>query len=1354
MRKQLLPLAVGFAILCSNPTYSQLHLETPYSTLQSGEPQWVQLMYAEDANPDEVAAAYEAYYETNSFEKNQHTQYYKRWLHALSRDVDGVYNQQLRPDERAARAVKRDEFLQRSAALRNQRGGNPAWQGIGPFDFDKEAESRSYAAGAAHVYTVEQSASNPDVLYAGTATAGVWKSIDHGQNWTNLTAEMVLGTSTAIEINSLNPDVVYIEALAGIYRTSDGGITWDETGNGSFTSQSHNVTDIFMHPADTATLLATTSQGLWRTVNGGNTWTMVMSGDFLELEVHPTNDSIWYAVRENSNSTSFLKSTDAGNSFQTVGTGWPTPSGGEEQRRTEISVTAADPSKVYALCTGVANGGSGLYGIYVSDDEGLNWTFNCCGPQPAGVPDANTNMNLMGWADDGSDDGGQYYYDLAFDVSPTNADSLFVGGVNLWISGDGGQTFTCPSKWSHSDKVNYVHADIHDIRFYGNELWISCDGGVFFSDDNGEHFDRMQYGIQGTDFWGFGAGFWDGEVMLGGTYHNGTLLKNENVYINDWLSTDGGDNFRGFVNFGKEKVAYSDYDKKALVNDRTQQILTTGYSNKPHATYFLGESSELVFDPRCYNHWYSGVDKDLWKTEDDGASFELVHNFGNGNVREIEVAWSNPDRLYVVVIAGAIRRLWTTSDAGATWTEVTPSSATLGGNMQRGFAITVDHEDENTLWLARASSSTSNNFDGYQIFKTTDAGATWTNLTTPTLDGEFITNIEHQRGSDGGVWLGTRRAVYYRNNTMPDWELYNNNLPVNATSINLELNYRTETIRNGTSRSVHECAFYETSAPSAQIAVDKLDSYCLRDTMFFYDHSALSANQASWYWEFPGGSPATSTLRNPKVIYSASGTYSATLTVTDAYGTDTQTITDLFTITDGCSADSIPGFAMETYNGGDYGRIPSLDMQTNEITMSAWIKPNGTQDDYTGIVMSNGTAAGMNFRPGMELAYHWPGGAWSWSSGLIVPEDEWSHVVLVATPDSMRLYLNGVGATHVANLDTVDWRNETLMGSYKEWNSRNFFGEMDEVCIWNRAMNQDEVRDLRHLTKVPADDPTLLVYYQFNETEGPIMDRVGHRHAVLNGAAQRINSTTPVGGGKSYRTVMNSGTNHVFGTTGVSMTFPSGATLPEGEVVLTRLNVVPDEYPVNPAFASRSYWILNNYGQNAQFDAPTSIDFERCGDVSAADATDPSTFKMYLRPDNAFGSTWGAINGTGTAAVAGADGDVTIGQGLPSSVAGYQYVLTNEGGSSFQSTPSEVTELPVSDAFAIYPNPVGEGSQLTILSREQGPVSLEIYDGRGRLVTRQSFTGSLTLSVNEWESGVYLYRLQSQSKIQHGKVVR
>ena len=108
----------------------------------------------------------------------------------------------------------------------------------------------------------------------------------------------------------------------------------------------------------------------------------------------------------------------------------------------------------------------------------------------------------MGWQPDGSDDGGQYYYDLALALNPNNADIIHVGGVNHWISIDNGLTFFLSCKWSEPHKKGYVHADIHDINYFNNDLWFACDGGIFYS-NNGDSIYKKMKGISGTDFLGF-----------------------------------------------------------------------------------------------------------------------------------------------------------------------------------------------------------------------------------------------------------------------------------------------------------------------------------------------------------------------------------------------------------------------------------------------------------------------------------------------------------------------------------------------------------------------------------------------------------------------------------------------------------------------------------------------------------------------------------------------------------------------------------------------------------------------------------------------------------------------------------
>ena len=880
----------------NTPEIKYGHKKYPAST-----PDWVKLMYSENPDPGSVSKAYKAYYLNNPFVKNSHTQYYKRWLRSFARDDARFRNSTERNEELKSLD---QSYIERSLLLKNNEGPNSTWEGIGPIDFDKEAASTSYAAGAGHIYTIEQSTYDDSTLYCGTATAGVWKTTDKGNHWHLTTSDLLINEVVSLEITPSNNDIVYFGGGKKLYKTTDGGNSWSQIGDAVFNAEDHYIPEIKIHPNNDQFIFVCSDKGLFRSVDGGNNFVELMDGDFQELEFHTMHPDTVYTVKQLNNETQFLKSTDGGNTFFQKISGWPVPTSTGEQKRTEIAVTPAAPNKVIALCTGVENGGSGLYGVYVSFDAGETWSRTCCGPQPGGVPSIN-NQNLMGWADDGTDDGGQYYYDLALEIDDYNPNKVYVAGVNLWVSNDGGNSFTCPSKWSHSYKANYVHADIHDIKCFDNNLWIACDGGAFYSNDLGATIDRKMLGVQGTDFWGFGAGFWDGEVLLGGTYHNGTLLKDNDVYLNGWISTGGGDNIRGFVNPGDDRKVYHDYGEFELPGNRNLPIQSLNFNLLPNASYTIGQSSNIAFHPHSHNTSYIGKEGDLWVSHDDGNYFDLVHNFGNTSITSIEVARTNPSQIYLATYSGwwDNKYVWASSDSGNTWTNITPPNSMLASNTRWvPYDITIDSEDPNIIWIARTSMyDGSPDIDGQQIFKSTNGGQTWTNYATSTLDGEYITNIVHQQGTDGGVYIGTRRGVYYRNNSMNDWALFNNNLPLNTTSVQLIPYYRKGQIRNGTNRSAYQCEFYENSNPLAQITRENLDDKnCPNDYIQFYDRSVMNESGSSWYWEFEGGTPATSTDKNPVVKYENHGVFDVILTVTDTFGTSTQTL-DNFVVIENCN---------------------------------------------------------------------------------------------------------------------------------------------------------------------------------------------------------------------------------------------------------------------------------------------------------------------------------------------------------------------------------------------------------------------------------------------------------------------
>ena len=1189
-------------------------------------PQWAVEMYTADADPGVVTTLYDKYYQKNELVKNEHTQYYKRWIKSIVREVEHT----------------------KQAKSKNRSGSRMAdWSCIGPWDWDHDAAARSYAPGSAHVYTVEQSISDPDVLYAGTATAGLWRTTDRGLNWSPLTYDLDVNQVYAIEIDHTDADVIYASMLSTIMKSTDGGSTWLNTGDAAFQALSLSVFDIHCDPSDATVLLAATRQGLYRTTDGGANWTQVAAGYFLEIEHHPTNSNIIYTVRRDDDGNSsddytyFMRSTDGGTSFVQMGNGWPSGSG--HQRRTEIAVSPASPNSVYAHATGSVNGGSGLYGIYTSNDMGANWVFACCGPQPGGAPNLSTgNINIMAWAKDGSDDGGQYYYDVAFGVSPTNADSIWAAGVNMWVSGDGGQSFECKAKWSEPQLPEYVHADNHDFHYYSHtgEIWVANDGGIFMSDDNGQSYERRVYGIEGSDFWGFDTGWWEGDIMLGGAYHNGTLLKEDNVYINDWLCTDGGDGNYGRVNPGRPKNVHSWFNIKDLKSDRTLAPSTRGNAREANASYITGQDSDLLYHPNYYDTWWVGSGTGVYITKDNGFSFKLLHDFGV-SVAAMDISMADADVLYAATWPGwwNTKLVYRSTDGGRTWTDITPPTSLLINQQWMPYDIVADPIDPMRVTLVRTSMYNEDPI-GPNVVESLDGGNTWTDVSGTAMAGESATNMVSHQGVAGGLYIGTRKKVWYKDDSMADFLDISSDLPVSTYSEKLVPWYRKQKLRSATNRSVWERQFPSASTqviarPAAQ--VDTIQ--CTQDSVYFQDLSVVSDDGVSWLWTFEGGTPATSTHRAPAISYHCAGVYDVTLTVTDVNGTNTTTIPDMITVMADCDSYRDPALCLSTSSVDDFTQINGDDVTSPEFTISAWIRPRGQQDQYAGIVMNDsGSTAGLNFQSGNRLAYHWPGGQWWWDSGLTVPVGVWSHVAMVVNSASVTLYLNGEPSVHNISPDPATIGNFKI-ASYRGWDSRNFYGELEEVCIWDRALTINEIRLGRHLTKDVATDPHLLSYFKFNREQGAV-DATGRTTAIMSNGAITIASDAPVGPGYSDIVQVNGAGTYQLTNSNMQLVYEPGVTV-RGSVVGSHIVTKPTVVANDSPSLLRGYYILNNYEVTGAMDSPTEIHFQSAGTISTQ-MESTITPQVYTRSQNEGPSPWQLQPISDYALQAGIHGEVSL----------------------------------------------------------------------------------------------------------------
>ncbi|MHC1707896.1 MAG: PKD domain-containing protein [Bacteroidales bacterium] len=866
MKKSLLSLAIMLLIFNS---FSQ-NMYRPSEAEISMLPDWAREMYSSDPNVWRVDSLYLAYYATNPFVKSYHTQYYKRW----HRNIDSWVNEQgfIRKPGDDARKAMDNEYLQ----MISGKGKAGQWSLVGPVQA-KNANGANVGS-QTNVYTIDRCDANPSVLYCGTEPGEVYKSTDHGMNWGNASMGYDMGGGvTALEADPFNTEIVFAGSNNKLMKSIDGAATW----NTVIQLTDLGVNEILINPGNTQVVLAATNKGLYQSTDGGNTFTNLFTEKCYDLKCKPGSPATVYLLKNNPLllRAEFFLSQDMGATWNLKDQGWY--SSADPNRNdggARLAVTPADPNRVYAYLIGEAKANDyGYIGVYRSDDGGESWILP---NPPAGGPYTSAHPNLAygnpGWTYH------QGFYNCAIMASSSNADHILVGGLNLWRSEDGGQTFT--AQGGYQGNILDIHVDQQDFRAFGDEYWISNDGGIYWSDDFFSPTNAVKTrGIHGSDYWGFGSG-WNEDILVGGLYHNGNLAWYQDYDDGDFLSLGGGEAPTGYVNPAEgRKTYFSDIGGKILPEQIGDPVGNFSFGLSPNESYWSAESSELEFYPYCYNIIYLGKDNKLWRSTDGGTSFNLVYEFGtniNNQVKYIEISRSNPQVIYVTQQpqSGTNGTLWKTSDGGVSWTALTKPAGS-----SRRMLISLSPEDENILWLAYPGGG-----NNLKIYKTTNGGQNWTNLTSATLSNEEAHSISCIGGTQGGIYYAGNRSVFYRNDTMSDWTVFNAGLPAWFNSDIARPFYRDGKIRIASyGKGIWESPLFEQPArPIAQITVNRLESvyHCVLDTFSFDDYSMLNHAGASWQWSFPGGNPSQSGIRNPQVVYTNPGNYLVTLTVTDSSG--------------------------------------------------------------------------------------------------------------------------------------------------------------------------------------------------------------------------------------------------------------------------------------------------------------------------------------------------------------------------------------------------------------------------------------------------------------------------------------
>jgi photosystem II stability/assembly factor-like uncharacterized protein len=390
-----------------------------------------------------------------------------------------------------------------------------------------------------------------------------------------------------------------------------------------------------------------------------------------------------------------------------------------------------------------------------------------------------SSPNILGGAPDGSGTGGQAWYDLSIAVSPSNANEVYVGGINIWKSTNGGSTWTLNAYWYYPEPAYpYVHADIHSLDFFGSTLWAGSDGGIFKTTNGGSTWTDLSAGLQTTQFYRIGGYPARHDLVYGGSQDNGT-----NRYdAGSWTHVLGADGMECLVDYSNANIVY------ACIQNGGLRKSTNGGNNFSSIVNNISEAgawvTPYVIHPTTPQTLFAGF-VNVWKTVNSGSSWSTISSFSGSNLRSLAIAQSNSNYLY----AATYTTIYKTTNGGTSWTNISTGLPT--GSAAITY-IAVSNTDPNKVWVTFSGYSSGN-----KVFASTDGGNSWTNYsgTLPNLPANCI--VYETGSSNDAVYVGTDVGVYYRNSTLSDWQPFNTGLP-NVIVDEMEIHAGTKKVRAGT----------------------------------------------------------------------------------------------------------------------------------------------------------------------------------------------------------------------------------------------------------------------------------------------------------------------------------------------------------------------------------------------------------------------------------------------------------------------------------------------------------------------------------------------------------------------------
>lgn len=640
-----------------------------------------------------------------------------------------------------------------------------------------------------------------NTFYFGGTGGGVWKTIDGGSNWKNISDKYFGGSIGCVSVAPGDNTILYVgegeNSLRGnvsegfgIWRSDDAGRSWRNLG----LKDTRHIIRIIIHPKNPDIVWVAAighlfgsneERGIFKTIDGGKTWKKVLyinnQTGCSDLVMEPGNPSVLYAgtwrmlrtpysMESGGEGSGLWKSMDGGETWKNITTAKGLPKG--LWGIVGVAVSHSNSDKVYAIMENKEGG------LYVSNDAGLSWTLQ----------NSDNSIRQRAW-----------YYTKVF-VDPKNENNVYVLNVSFLKSTDGGKTFK---------SIRTPHGDHHDLWIDPadvNRMIVADDGGAQISFDGGENWST--YENQPTaQFYRVSTDNHFPYRILGAQQDNSTvriLSRSDGGQIgtNDWQETAGsesgyvvadplntdivyGGNYSGYLSRLDHKTG-----ENRAVSVWPDDPLGAGADV---AKYRFQWNFPIFFSPHNPKKLYAGGNM-LFVTENEGASWTALGGDLTTNDKTRQRSSGGPItkdntgvEVYCTIFTAtesALEKdlLWTGSDdglihvsrdGGQHWENVTPKDA---GQWMMWNCVETDPFKKGKAYFA-GTKYKSDDFAPY-LFKTEDYGKTWEKITNGIPAMHFTRTLRADKKRPGLLYCGTEYGMYISYDDGANWAPFQLNLPM------------------------------------------------------------------------------------------------------------------------------------------------------------------------------------------------------------------------------------------------------------------------------------------------------------------------------------------------------------------------------------------------------------------------------------------------------------------------------------------------------------------------------------------------------------------------------------------------